>query len=406
MEKTFWTSLDVPSSVRLNHLLSRVTEPEKDIIDFSVSEPLHKPPLFVVEEYKKYAPTIGKALSGAGGFSGMRELRGAVYDYAKQRHALKSKEFNENNIVITNGGAEAIFSTIQILADGAREGNIIIPNPADAIYETAARIAGLELVYCSTMSSQQPTYKDVPEEQWEKTKIVVVNSPADPYGGELPVLTWEFLLKQSEEYGFFILSDERLNSIYRGKPPVGLLEMADSNDNQGFDRCVVINDLTYRSNLAGMPSGWILGDKEFIKKANIYRAYHGLYIPVPNQKAAKLAWMDEEHVTENNKRYAGKFKDAPKRCSTTLPASDPLCGHFLWIRVPGDDMAFAVTAYGRTGVKVMPGQLLAKKVGNVNPAVGMIRIAMIHNPGVCAAGLLELCKMVNPKHRSQVSGPS
>ena len=406
MEKTFWTSLDVPSSVRLNHLLSRVTEPEKDIIDFSVSEPLHKPPLFVVEEYKKYAPTIGKALSGAGGFSGMRELRGAVYDYAKQRHALKSKEFNENNIVITNGGAEAIFSTIQILADGAREGNIIIPNPADAIYETAARIAGLELVYCSTMSSQQPTYKDVSEEQWEKTKIVVVNSPADPYGGELPVLTWEFLLKQSEEYGFFILSDERLNSIYRGKPPVGLLEMADSNDNQGFDRCVVINDLTYRSNLAGMPSGWILGDKEFIKKANIYRAYHGLYIPVPNQKAAKLAWMDEEHVTENNKRYAGKFKDAPKRCSTTLPASDPLCGHFLWIRVPGDDMAFAVTAYGRTGVKVMPGQLLAKKVDNVNPAVGMIRMAMIHNPGVCAAGLLELCKMVNPKHRSQVSGPS
>ena len=54
----------------------------------------------------------------------------------------------------------------------------------------------------------------------------------------------------------------------------------------------------------------------------------------------------------------------------------------------------------------MPGQLLAKKAGNVNPAVGMIRLALIHNPGVCAAGLLELCKMVNPKHRSQTQAPS
>jgi len=54
MEKTFWNSLDVPPGVRLNHLLSRISEPDKDIIDFSVSEPLHKPPSFVVEEYKKY----------------------------------------------------------------------------------------------------------------------------------------------------------------------------------------------------------------------------------------------------------------------------------------------------------------------------------------------------------------
>ena len=119
-----------------------------------------------------------------------------------------------------------------------------------------------------------------------------------------------------------------------------------------------------------------------------------------------MIWIAGDFDFENNKKYSGKFKDAPKRCNQTLPASDPLYGHYLWIRVPGDDIAFAVTAYGRTGVKVMPGQLLAKKAGNVNPAVGMIRIALIHNPGVCAAGLLELCKMVNPKHRSQTMQPS
>ena len=406
MEKTFWNSLDVPPGVRLNHLLSRISEPDKDIIDFSVSEPLHKPPSFVVEEYKKYSPTIGKAINGAGGFGGLRELRGTIFSWAKTRHAVKSKTFTENNIIATNGGSEAIFSAIQILAEGKREGYIVLPNPADPIYETAGRIAGLEPIYCSTMTSQQPTYRDLSEEQWAEVKVLVVNSPADPNGADLPVLTWEFLLKQSEEYGFYILSDERLNSIHRAKAPPGLLEMADSNDNPDMNRCVVVNDLTFRSNLAGMPSGFLAGDREFIKKANIYRAYHGLYIPVPNQKAAKLAWEDEDHVIENNKKYAGKFKDAPKRCNTSLPASDSLYGHYLWIRVPGDDIAFAVTAYGRTGVKVMPGQLLGKKTGNVNPAVGMVRIALIHNPGVCAAGLLELCKMVNPKHRSQTQGPA
>ena len=33
---------------------------------------------------------------------------------------------------------------------------------------------------------------------------------------------------------------------------------------------------------------------------------------------------------------------------------------------------------------------------------GITRISLINNPGVCAAGLLELCKRVNPKHRSQI----
>ena len=115
MEKTFWNSLDVPPGVRLNHLLSRVSEPDKDIIDFSVSEPLHKPPSFVVEEYKKYAPTIGKAINGAGGFGGLRELRGTMDSWLKTRHAVKSKTFTENNVIGTNGGAEGIFSAIQIL---------------------------------------------------------------------------------------------------------------------------------------------------------------------------------------------------------------------------------------------------------------------------------------------------
>jgi N-succinyldiaminopimelate aminotransferase len=398
MEKSFWNSLDIPPSVRLNHMLSRVSEPEKDIIDFSGTDPVHNPPPFVIEEFKKYASTIGKM---TGGFGGMKSLRGTISDWARRRYALKSKSFNENNVVATNGEEEAIFLTIQILAEGSKDGIIVLPNPADPIYETAGAIAGLTPFRVSTMTSQQPSYRDIPEELLEKIKVVVVNSPADPYGGELPVLQWEWLLKQSQEYGFFILSDERFNEIYRGKPSPGLLEMADSNDNPEFSRCVVVNGLTMRSNLVGMRSAWVGGDKEFIKKANIYRHYHGLYLPIPNQRAAIMAYSDEGHVEENRKKYAGKFKDAPKRCSSTLPVSDPLHGPFLWLRAPGDDIAFAITAYGRTGVKVMPGQLLAKKHGNVNPAIGMIRIALVHNPGKCAAGLLELCKMINPKHRSQ-----
>ena len=98
MEKTFWNSLDVPPGVRLNHLLSRVSEPDKDIIDFSVTEPLHKPPSFVVEEYKKYAPTIGKAINGAGGFGGLRELRGTIFSWAKTRHAVKSFQVRHNRL--------------------------------------------------------------------------------------------------------------------------------------------------------------------------------------------------------------------------------------------------------------------------------------------------------------------
>ena len=209
-----------------------------------------------------------------------------MYSWLKTRHAVKSKTFTENNVIGTNGGAEDIFSD-QILAEGERDGYIVLPNPADPIYETAGRIAGLQPIYCSTMTSQQPTYRDITEEQWPKVKIVVVNSPADPYGADLPVLTWEFLLNQSVEHDFYILSDERLNSIHQGKPSPGLLEMADSNDNPDMNRCVVVNDLIYQSNLAGMPSGLLAGDRDFIKKGQHLPGLPWALYPSPESKSSQ-----------------------------------------------------------------------------------------------------------------------
>ena len=125
---------------------------------------------------------------------------------------------------------------------------------------------------------------------------------------------------------------------------------------------------------------------------------------MPNQMAAIAAWSDEEHVKENNKIYWGKFKDAPKRCGSTISANDPLFGPYLWLKIPGDDIGFAVQVYGRTGIKVMPGQLLARKLPEMksNPATGSIRISLVQNPGMCSNGLLEICKFINPKHRSKV----
>ena len=69
-------------------------------------------------------------------------------------------------------------------------------------------------------------------------------------------------------HGFVVASDECYSEIYRdeAKPPIGLLEYANKLGNSEYKGCLVFHSLSKRSNLPGLRSGFVAGDKNLIKK--------------------------------------------------------------------------------------------------------------------------------------------
>ncbi len=99
----------------------------------------------------------------------------------------------------------------------------------------------------------------------------------------------------------------------------------------GFDRCLVFNSLSKRSNLPGLRSGFVAGDAGLVKIFLHYRTYRGCSMPPATQTASTAAWSDEQHVIDNRIRYCDKFDRvlsilsgtlAPKNRRRVLPVGD------------------------------------------------------------------------------------
>ena len=81
----------------------------------------------------------------------------------------------------------------------------------------------------------------------------------------------------------------------------------------GADGVLAVHSLSKRSNMAGLRAGFVAGDRELVAYLGEVRKHGGLMTPAPVQAAAAAALGDDEHVREQQLRYA-------RRRAVALPA--------------------------------------------------------------------------------------
>ena len=72
----------------------------------------------------------------------------------------------------------------------------------------------------------------------------------------------------------------------------------------GNDGVLAVHSLSKRSNMAGLRAGFVAGDRELVTYLGEVRKHGGLMTPAPVQAAAAAALGDDEHVREQQARYA------------------------------------------------------------------------------------------------------
>jgi len=366
---------------KLRALLAGLT-PAGTPIRLSIGEPQHATPDLIRNALTEHLDGLSVYPTTAG----LDALRERIAAWFVRRYELKTLD-PRTQVLPVNGTREALFAFGQAAIDSSRPRPAVIsPNPFYQIYEGAALLAGAEPLFLNQTDANgfALDLESLTAEQWGRTQLVYVCSPANPSGRVLTLDEWRSLFALSDRHGFVVASDECYSEIYSDHAPLGALAAAEQLGRDGFPNLVVFNSLSKRSNAPGLRSGAVAGDARLLRQFLLFRTYHGCAMSVTVQHASLAAWSDESHVAENRRQYRQKFECLVPMLQPVMHAPAPEAGFYLWARVPGgDDEAFARNLFAATNVTVLPGQYLARGAHGTNPGRGYVRMALVPELSDC-----------------------
>ena len=225
-------------------------------INLGLGEPDLDPPKEAVEGMNAAA---SRGLNKYGPTAGIMELRKGVAEWFS-----KYGKISAENVMITPSGSSALLEATQAFINPGDE--VLVPSPGFVIYSPHTVLAGGKpLEYRLTEGDFLPDIEDMKKLITKKTKMVVVNSPANPTGGVIDRPTRKAILDLAEDHDLMILSDEVYDAyVYEGEH----LSFMDR-----LDRAVVINGFSKMMAVTGWRMGAIFSDKEVMNDL-IKMQYH------------------------------------------------------------------------------------------------------------------------------------
>jgi len=353
------------------------------MIPLSLGEPRHETPAFLIDALADRDNLI----EGVGAYpltGGLPELREAIAGFARRRFDLAELS-PDNQVLPVNGSREALFAFAQSVLHTGSPSITMMPNPFYQIYEGAALLGGSEPHYipCIATNCFNPDFSAVTSGQWSRCDLVFLCSPGNPTGAVMSEPELIELVRLADKHDFIIASDECYSEIWQEKAPAGLLGACARMNRHGYERCVVLNSLSKRSNLPGLRSGFVAGDATLISNFLLYRTYHGSAMPHHVQRVSAMAWNDETHVEANRDLYRRKFEAVIRILEDVLPVRQPDASFYLWPETPGDDQDFARQLWTDQHVKVIPGSFLGRHAAGGNPGSGRVRMALVATLAEC-----------------------
>lgn len=212
--------------------------------------------------------------------SGLPELRTAI---ANKTARDSNHQIDASQVLVTNGGKQAVYQTFQTLLDPGDE--VLLPAPYWTTYPEAITLAGGQPV---VVSSDEATGYRVTVEQLEaartpNTKVLLFNSPANPTGAVYTPEQVAAIGQWAVRHGIWVVTDEIYEHLVYGSArhvsmPVVVPELADT--------CVVLNGVAKTYAMTGWRVGWMIGPNDVIKAATNLQSHLSSNVANVSQLAA------------------------------------------------------------------------------------------------------------------------
>jgi aspartate aminotransferase len=253
----------------------------RPVIGFGAGEPDFPTPDYIVEaaqaacavpRFHKYTPPAG-----------LPELREAVAAKTARDSGLVVAA---SQVLITNGGKQAVFQTFATLLDPGDE--VLMPTPYWTTYpESIALAGGVPVpVLADEHSGYLVSVDQLEAARTERTKALLFVSPSNPTGAVYPPELVADIGRWAARSGIWVITDEIYEHLVYGDArfvsmPVVAPEIA--------DRCVVLNGVAKTYAMTGWRVGWMIGPADVIGAATSFQSHATSNVANVSQAAALAA---------------------------------------------------------------------------------------------------------------------
>src|ERR1700729_1964022 len=226
----------------------------RPVIGFGAGEPDFPTPGYIVEAAQRACaePRFHKYTPAAG----LPELRQAI---AAKTARDSGYQVEASQVLVTNGGKQAVYQTFATLLDPGDE--VIVPAPYWTTYPECIALAGGTTV--PVLTDERSGY--LAAARTDRTKVLLFVSPSNPSGAVYPPEQVAQIGRWAAEHGLWVVTDEIYEHLVYGDArfssvPVMAPEIADT--------CVVLNGVAKTYAMTGWRVGWMIGPLDVIKAAS------------------------------------------------------------------------------------------------------------------------------------------
>lgn len=252
------------------------------VIGFGAGEPDFPTPDYIVQAAVAAAkePAMHKYTAN----KGLPELRRAIAEKTLRDSGVEVDP--ETNILVTNGGKQAVFQSFAAVIDPGDE--VLLPAPYWTTYPEAITLAGgipVE-VFASAEQEYKVTVEQLEAARTERTKALLFCSPSNPTGSVYTPEEAEAIGRWALENDVWILSDEIYEHLlYDDAEPAHLQKLVP----ELFDRIIVMNGVAKTYAMTGWRVGWMIGPADVIKAASNFQSHLTSNVCNVAQRAALAA---------------------------------------------------------------------------------------------------------------------
>jgi len=230
----------------------------RDIINLGIGQPDFKTPAHIVEAAVK---ALRDGHHGYTPAQGIPELREAVAADLAARHGAA---IDPGQVLILPGGKVTMFFAMLIYGQPGAE--IMYPNPGFPIYESAIRFSGATPVPMVLREENGFAFSaaEVLDQITERTRLIILNSPANPTGGAVPRAEFDALIAGLAQWPkVTVMADEIYSQmLYDGREHVSLLQYPEIQD-----RLIVLDGWSKTYAMTGWRLGMSVWPKDVIGHA-------------------------------------------------------------------------------------------------------------------------------------------
>lgn len=251
------------------------------VIGFGAGEPDFPTPDYIVEAAQ--AAVVDPANHRYTAAAGLPELREAIAEKTLRDSGV---EVEAAQVVVTNGGKQAVYNAFAAITDPGDE--ILLPAPYWTTYPEAIKLAGGTPVdvFAGAEADYKVTVEQLEAARTENTKALVFVSPSNPTGSVYTPEETEAIGKWALDKGIWVITDEIYEHLlYDDAVFTSIVKAVPALANQ----TIILNGVAKTYAMTGWRVGWMIGPADVIKAASTLQSHATSNVNNIAQKAALAA---------------------------------------------------------------------------------------------------------------------